>query len=89
MQPHYDDAYHDTAMGSSMSLAALRGKLGADGVNTTKWWLDVQSAIVQALQSTVPKMEAQRSYYYSTQRANFFTMLRLVSCKLRNEQPVS
>jgi hypothetical protein len=65
-------------MGSSMSLAALRGKLGSEGVNTTKWWLDVQSIIVQTLQTTVPKMEAQRSWHYSSARQNFFTMLRSV-----------
>lgn len=78
MQPHYDDAYADTAMGSSMSLAALRGQLGSAGINTTKWWLDVQGTIVQVLQEAVPKMEAHRSYYYPAARANFFTMLRLV-----------
>jgi hypothetical protein len=88
MKPHYDDAYHDTHMGSSMSLAALRGKLGSAGVNTTKWWLDVQSTIVQALQSTVPNMEAQRSWHYSTARSNFFTMLRSVTQPLRSEQHV-
>ncbi|WIA31923.1 hypothetical protein OEZ86_002783 [Tetradesmus obliquus] len=76
MQPHYDDAYADTAMGSSMSLAALRGQLGSAGINTTKWWLDVQGTIVQVLQEAVPKMEAHRSYYYPAARANFFTMLR-------------
>jgi hypothetical protein len=82
MQPHYDDAYHDTAMGSSMSLAALRGQLGSAGVNTTKWWLDVQATILQTLQETVPKMEALRSYYYPAARSNFFTMLRLVAAGL-------
>jgi hypothetical protein len=79
MKPHYSDAAHDTTMGSSMSLAALRGQLGASGINTTKWWLDVQAAIVQTLQETVPKMAALRSYHYPGARVNLFTLLRWVS----------
>lgn len=76
LQPHYAEAFADTEMGSSMSLAALRGYLSSQGVNTTKWWLDVQSVIVQVLHAVTPKMEHVRSYYYPEQRSNFFTLIR-------------
>ncbi|WIA11255.1 hypothetical protein OEZ85_011381 [Tetradesmus obliquus] len=76
MRPHYDDAYADTDLGSSMNLAALRSQLAAQGVNTTKWWLDVQAAVVQTLQAVAPKMEAQRKGRYPDALVNLFTLVR-------------
>ena len=47
MQPHFADAGNDTVYGTTMTLAALRGYLDSQGVDSRAWWLNVQSAIVQ------------------------------------------
>lgn len=47
MLPHFDDAGNDTSYGTTMTLAALRSYLDSNGVDSHKWWLNVQTAIVQ------------------------------------------
>lgn len=45
--PHFADAGNDTNFGTSMTLTALRSYLDSKGVDSQKWWLDVQTAILQ------------------------------------------
>lgn len=76
MLPHFADAGNDTNYGTSMTLTALRSYLDSKGVDSQKWWLDVQTAILQALQKTTPLMRAQQAVKYTGQRTNFFSLLR-------------
>jgi len=76
LQPHFQDAGTDTEMGSTVGLAALKAHLASQGINTTAWWLDVQSIIMQALQSSAHKMAMAQHYYFTASRTNWFSLLR-------------
>lgn len=46
MLPHFGDAGDDTSS-TIMTLAALRSYLDSKGVDSQKWWLKVQTTILQ------------------------------------------
>lgn len=76
MEAHYKDSGTDSSLSSTMSLAAISSYLASQGINTTAWWLDVQSQIVQLLQHTAPNMAQGLRSNYPGSRVNFFTLLR-------------
>lgn len=47
MLPHFQDTLNDTRFGTTMALVALRSYLDSQGVDSNKWWLSVQTSIVQ------------------------------------------